>query len=167
MHLDTQRLVIRSFTAQDVPAYAALVADPEVMTSLGDGQPLEAASASSYVQQCISNEQRLGFARYALALQRTNTFIGFCGYAVINDDVDLGYRLAREHWGHGYALEAAQAVIAYGFDTLGLDAIVATAYTANRRSIRVIEQLGFAFERLDTLNGHDAMRYSMRRPVVV
>ena len=164
MRLESSRLVVRSFAISDVKNYSALVADPEVMKYLGDGLPLDEAKARAYVEKCIENEQTLGFARYALELRNTNEFIGFCGYALIDDYVDLGYRIARKHWGNGYASEAAQAVIKYGFERLGFEFIVAIAYAENKRSLQVIEKLGFEFQRMDKLNGYDAVRYSMRKP---
>ncbi len=111
MRLETRRLVIRSFATSDVTDYAALVADPEVMKYIGDGLAVDEAQARAYVENCIENEQTLGFARYALELGSTNEFIGICGYALIDDYVDFGYRIARKHWGNGYVGEAAQAVI--------------------------------------------------------
>ena len=164
MRLETPHLVVRSFTAGDVAAYAAVVADPKVMIYLGTGLPLDEAHAKAYIDKCIENERTLGFARYALDLRNTNEFIGFCGYALIDDCIDLGYRIASTHWGNGYAHEAAQAVIEYGFEHLGFQSIVAIAFSENRRSIRIIENLGFKFEGMNTMNGHDCLRYHLREP---
>jgi len=164
VRLETRRLVIRSFATGDVPDYTALVADPEVMKYIGDGSAVDVAQASAYVENCIENERTLGFARCALALRSTHEFIGICGYAPIDDYVDFGYRIARRYWGNGYVNEAAQAIIRYGFERLGFESIVAIAYSGNQRSIRVMEKLGFEYERPDTLNGHDAVRYRMRAP---
>jgi len=164
VRLETRRLVIRSFTTGDVPDYAALVADPEVMQYIGDGSAVDSAQARAYVENCIENQRTLGFARYALGLRSTNKFIGICGYAPIDDYVDFGYRIARKYWGNGYVGEAAQAIIKYGFERLGFDCIVAIAYIENERSVRVMKNLGFEFECPDTLNGHNAVRYRKRNP---
>ncbi len=166
MRLETRRLVIRSFAAGDVTDYAVLVADPEVMKYIGDGFAVDEAQARAYVEKCIENEQTLGFARYALELRSANEFIGICGYALIDEYVDFGYRIACKYWGNGYVSEAAQAIIKYGFERLGFESIVAIAYSENQRSIRVIKKLGFEFERPDTLNGHGAVRYCIRNPTL-
>ncbi len=166
MRLETRRLVIRSFAAGDVTDYAALVADPEVMKYIGDGFAVDELQARAYVEKCIENEQTLGFARYALELRSANEFIGICGYALIDEYVDFGYRIARKYWGNGYVSEAAQAIIKYGFERLGFESIVAIAYSENKGSIRVIKKLGFEFERPDTLNGHGAVRYCIRNPTL-
>ncbi len=163
MRLETPRLVVRSFAASDVAAYAALVAEPKVMKYLGTGLPHDEAQAKAYLDKCIENERTLGFARYALDLRISTEFIGFCGYALIDDYIDLGYRIASRHWGNGYAGEAAQAVIEYGFERLGFESIVAVASSENKRSIRVIEKLGFKFERMDTMYGQNCLRYCMRK----
>ncbi len=148
----------------DVTDYSALVADPEVMKYIGDGLAVDAPQARDYVENCIESERTLGFARYALELGKSNEFIGFCGYSLIDDYVDFGYRIARRNWGNGYVTEAAQAVIKYGFERLGFECIVAIAYSGNKRSLRVMKKLGFDDERPDTLNGHGAVRYCLRNP---
>ena len=164
MRLETCRLVIRSLATSDVTNYAALVADPEVMRYIGDGNVVDEAQARTYVENCIENERTVGFARYALELKSSSKFVGFCGYAPVDDYVDFGYRIARKYWGNGYVGEAAQAIIKYGFERLGFDCIVAIAYIENERSIRVMRKLGFEFESPDTLNGHNAVRYCKRNP---
>jgi len=105
----------------------------------------------------------LGYARYAVLLRAAGKLIGFSGFKLIDGNVDFGYRLAAEHWGSGYATEAGRAVIAYGFEQLGLKSIVATADMRNAGSIRVIEKLGFTFERTDGLSDHAAARYVLER----
>ena len=163
MHFETPRLVVRSFAPSDVAAYSALVADPKVMKYLGVGLPLDEAQAKGYVARCIENERTLGFARYALDLRSADEFIGFCGFALIDGYIDLGYRIASRHWGNGYAREAVQTVIEYGFERLGFESIVATVYIENKRSIRVLEKLGFEFERSDTTNEYECLRYCLRK----
>lgn len=164
MRLETPRLVVRSFTTGDVAAYAGIVADPKVMKYLGTGVTLDAAQAEAYVDKCIENERKAGFARYALELRSTDELMGFCGYASLDDDIDLGYRIASRHWGNGYAPEAARAIVEYGFDQLGFESIVAIAYSENQRSIRVMEKLGFEFERTMTINEQDCRRYRLPKP---
>ena len=163
MRIETPRLVIRSFTRSDIPDYAAIVADPAVMKYLGKGSPLSRGAADAYVEGCLRSERDLGYARYAVLLRAAGKLIGFSGFKLINGYVDFGYRLAAEHWGSGYATEAGRAVIAYGFEQLGLKSIVATADMRNAGSIRVIEKLGFTFERTDGFSDHAAARYVLER----
>ena len=69
--------------------------------------------------------------------------IGFCGFRDTGDGIDFGWRYAHEHWGKGYATEAATAVLAHGLETLSLEGIFAVSYEANVGSVRVIRKLGF------------------------
>ena len=78
-----------------------------------------------------------------------NEFIGFAGLKYLDDmdEVDLGYRFAKEYWGKGIATEAAKACVDYGFNKLGLSRIIAMVLPQNKGSIRVLEKLNFKFEK--------------------
>lgn len=152
MELYTDRLMIRSFTEQDIAPYAALVADPEVMRYLG--VPLDAAAAEFYVRDCIARDRSSGISRYAVLAKTNQQFYGFCGFKALTEDyggqvpqgerwIDFGWRYQRAVWRQGFGIEAAQAVYAYGRGALGLAAIEARAHRDNRGSLRIIEKLGF------------------------
>ncbi len=152
MELTTDRLVIRSFSPADVDAYAALVADPEVMRFLGE--PLDRQAARAYVLDCMRREQAGGISRYAVHGKADGSFYGFCGFKALTEDyggqvlkgspwIDFGWRYRREVWRRGYGFEAAAAVYAYGKEALGLDEIEARAHRDNLGSLRIIEKLGF------------------------
>jgi len=141
MHLETHRLLIRSFEREDIPAYAEIVADPRVTRYLGDGKPYSYEQAAAYVEDLIARDSTTGISRYAVLLG--DELIGFCGFKDLGDHIDFGWRYAHRYWGKGYATEAARAVLEYGVEILGLSGIVAVAYEANVGSVRVIEKLGF------------------------
>ncbi len=141
MRIETERLLIRSFAHGDIPRYAAIVADPRVTKHLRRWEPHSYEEARWYVEDCIAREAATGVARYALL--SGDELIGFCGFKVVGDEVDLGWRYAHAHWGRGYASEAAPAVLHYGSTALGLRGITAHAFEANVASVRVIEKLGF------------------------
>lgn len=112
MRLESDHLIIRSFTQGDVPAYARIVADPAVMRFLSrDGAPQTFESAAAYIGECIAHEQRVGYARYALELKGSGELIGFCGFKDLHGYVDLGWRIAQAHWNRGYTTEAAACVL--------------------------------------------------------
>jgi ribosomal-protein-alanine N-acetyltransferase len=96
-----------------------------------------------------------GWGLWAVEVAGGAPFIGFVGLAEPQFDahftpcVEVGWRLAREHWGHGYATEAARAVVACAFDQLELDEIVALTTSANVRSRRVMERLGMTHDPAD------------------
>ena len=95
------------------------------------------------LEDCIALDSGTGISRYAVLLD--DELIGFCGFKDCGDHIDLGWRYAQRHWGHGYATEAARAVLEYGIETLSLTRIKAVSYEDNVGSVRVIEKLGFEF----------------------
>ena len=144
--LATERLILRPWRDADLDPFAALNADPEVMAffpSLVTRD--ECAQLIARVQAHFARE---GFGLWALEVRGGAPFIGFCGIqrvpfeAPFTPAVEVGWRLARAHWGHGYATEAARAALAYGFGALALDEIVAFLVPDNRRSAAVCERLG-------------------------
>jgi RimJ/RimL family protein N-acetyltransferase len=149
--LTTERLVLRTWRPDDLPGFAALNQDPAVMEFLG-GQPLpreESDAIAAYANELWAT-QRIGLL--AVEGRDDGAFLGMCGLHVLHDwypdDVELAFRLARRHWGHGYASEAAAGWLAYGFDVLGLDRIISVTDRdpPNGRSIAVAERLGMVWD---------------------
>jgi RimJ/RimL family protein N-acetyltransferase len=142
----TPRLILRQWLPSDLPAYAALNADPEVRrfwpTLLTREQSDEQAEG---LQRHI---ERHGFGFWAVEVPGVAPFVGFTGLIRVAPSmpfapsVEIGWRLAREHWGKGYATEAAQASLIDGFGRLGLSEIVSYAVLGNAASFRVMERIG-------------------------
>jgi RimJ/RimL family protein N-acetyltransferase len=143
----TSRLRLRTFLPADLPLYHSLNADPKVYQHLG-GQPLSRAHSdeiAEWAQHCYAQE-RLGL----LAVERRadGQFLGMCGLhhqESFPDDVEVAWRFASEHWGHGYATEAATGWLDYGFDTLGLARVISMTDLDNTRSLAVMRRLGMHF----------------------
>lgn len=110
--------------------------------------PLSASESDALVDRISAHHEQYGFGFWAVELRATSAFIGFTGLAVPQWNapfapcVEIGWRLAREYWGYGYATEAAQAALAFGFDELKLEEIVAFTAAINERSQRVMRRLG-------------------------
>ena len=120
-------------------------ADPEVREHLGDLLTREQSDA--YVARFQAEFARRGYGWWAVEVRATGEFIGFAGLDEVDDGmpftgVEIGWRLARSAWGHGYATEAARAVLAHAFDTLGLDEVLAVTTATNLRSQAVMRRLG-------------------------
>ncbi len=120
-------------------------ADPEVREHLGDLLTRERSDAS--VARFQAEFDQRGYGWSAVEVQATGEFIGFAGLDQVDDGmpftgVEIGWRLARPAWGHGYASEAALAVLAHGFDTLGLPEILAVTTATNHRSQAVMRRIG-------------------------
>ena len=113
-----------------------------------------------YKKGAYSNDdQQWGFGSYAVMEQSSRAVIGYCGlffFADVNGqpEVEVGYRLARAKWGHGYATEAAQAVRDYAFQTLGITRLIAIIAPATHASLRVAHKLGIRCAQPDMFEGY-------------
>jgi RimJ/RimL family protein N-acetyltransferase len=139
--IETQRLILRRWRESDRAPYAAMMADPEVAYWLGG--TITAAQAQAQVERLIGSDDA-----WAVEHRGESAFIGSVGLSAVGEDIPLapaievGWRLARAAWGHGYATEAAAAVIHDGFARLGLEEIVAFTASTNLRSQAGMRRLG-------------------------
>ncbi|TDW93606.1 RimJ/RimL family protein N-acetyltransferase [Kribbella pratensis] len=162
----TERLVLRPFRESDLEPWAALNADPEVTQYLGPPMSREDSDRTARVINAFYEAQGFGF----LAVERRSdgVFLGACGLSKEQwypDDLEIGWRLAREYWGHGYATEAAASWLEHGFATMGLPRIIAVTDSPNERSIAVMRRLGMTFDHEAVLEDDgvpfDATVYSL------
>ncbi|MBI5813880.1 MAG: GNAT family N-acetyltransferase [Meiothermus silvanus] len=154
----TDRLLLRHLHLLDAQALYGVFGDPEVMR-FSEGGVQSREWVTLWLRSQLEHYARWGFGRYAVLERSRPEVIGYCGLAFHPDlggrpEVDLGYRLARRSWGHGYATEAARAVVAYAFDTLGLGRLVATIDPQNLASLRVAEKIGMRYEKDLMLEGY-------------
>lgn len=148
--IETDRLVLRRQTVDDAPFVLALMNDPDWLRYIGDRGVRTLADARAYILDgAVAMYDLHGFGLYLVERKEDRVPIGLCGLLQrpFLDDVDLGFALAREHRGQGFAGEAAAATVAYSRDALGLDRIAALVSPDNAASIRLLEGLGFTFDR--------------------
>ena len=143
--LRTERLILRPWRDSDRAPFAAINADPRVMEHFPKTSTREESDAG--VDRIVARMEQQGFGLWAVEVPGVAVFIGFIGLnpadAVLGRPVlEIGWRLAAEHWGHGYATEGARASLAHAFDVLGNDEVVSFAAAANQRSRHVMEKLG-------------------------
>jgi len=148
--LTTERLVLRPLRLDDVDALVELDADPEVMRYLTGGAPTPRSDIERDLPTWL--DVRAGVGRLAALVD--GRFIGWFalrppppGHIIggLPGDLELGYRIRRDAWGHGYATEGGRALVAHGFRTLDVPRIVATTMTVNLASRRVMEKVGLRF----------------------
>lgn len=157
MIAQTDRLLLRRLRAEDAAALEAVLGDAEVMRySMG---VLTQAEIFAWLREQVEGYARRGFGPWAVVLRQTGGLIGYCGLFQLPDvgglpAVEIGYRLARSSWGHGYATEAVCAVRDYAFASLGLTRLIALIDPANTASIRVAEKAGMVYERAILLPGY-------------
>jgi RimJ/RimL family protein N-acetyltransferase len=171
--LQTARLVLRQWRESDLAPFARMNADPEVMRHFPSVLTREQSDA--LVRRIATHFEKHGFGPWAVEVRDSGAFAGFTGLSIPAFDapftpcVEIGWRLAREHWGQGYATEAARASLAYGFDALGLEEIVSFAVRENRASRRVMEKLGMThdasedFDHPELPEGHALRRHVLYR----
>ncbi len=160
--IETDRLLLRSFTIHDVEAAYQMNLDPEITRYTGDGGVVSREEMERrIVQDVIGDYERHGFGRFAVEWKENQTFIGFAGLKYLPDvkKVDLGYRFLQSYWGQGIATEASQACIQFGFDQLQLQEIVAFIIPENAASLRVLEKLQFRFDGMLIEDGMEIHAY--------
>jgi RimJ/RimL family protein N-acetyltransferase len=169
----TERLLLRRWRDADLAPFAAMNADPRVMEHFP--AVLSRAESDGRVQRILAHFDRHGYAQWAVEIPGVAPFAGFIGLAVPGFDahftpcVEIGWRLAAEYWGLGYATEGARAALAFGFMELKLSEIVSFTVPANMRSRRVMERLGMThdprddFDHPSLADGHPLRRHVLYR----
>jgi RimJ/RimL family protein N-acetyltransferase len=171
--LRTKRLLLRRWRHDDLGPFAELNADPEVMRLFKSTLD---RSASDLLVETIEREfEERAFGLWAVEVFDEAPFIGFVGLhhavfaAPFTPAVEIGWRLARTYWGHGYATEGARAALAFGFERLSLPEIVSLTTPANTRSRAVMERLGMTrdpdddFDHQSFPEGHPLRRHVLYR----
>lgn len=169
----TERLLLRRWREEDREAFAALNADPAVMEHFP--APLSRAESDAFIDRIAPQLVERGWGLWALEVRATGAFIGFTGLAIprfearFTPAVEVGWRLARDAWGFGYATEAARAALAVGFEEAGLDEIVSFTAVGNTRSRRVMHRIGMTHDEADDFDhpglpeGHPLRRHVLYR----
>ena len=172
--LRTERLLMREWVAADREPFAALNADPVVMEHFPG--PMSREASDAFVDRIEVQWNSRGWGLWAVGVPDVAPFIGYVGlwpadYLPHGPQVEVGWRLARRYWGHGYATEAATRAVAVGFEEVGLDEIVSFTVPQNRRSRAVMERIGlvedpaasFDHPRVDAARNPDLVRHVFYR----
>lgn len=149
--LETDRLILRQLSVADSAFILELVNDPLWLRFIGDRGVHTREEAQDYILKGpVAMYARLGFGLYLVELKRTGLPLGICGLIKRDalEDVDLGFAFLPAYRAQGYAYESAAAVLAHGQSAFGLKRIVAITSPDNDRSARLLEKLGFTFEKV-------------------
>jgi ribosomal-protein-alanine N-acetyltransferase len=147
----TQRLILRRLTLEDAPFIHRLVNDPDWLRFIGDRGVRTIADAEAYLRNGpLRMYQTYGFGLYAVERSSDGTAMGLAGLVKRDTlpDFDLGFAFLPSCRGQGYAREAALAVLAEAREAFGLKRILAITSLDNARSMRLLESIGFRFERV-------------------
>jgi RimJ/RimL family protein N-acetyltransferase len=159
--VETERLTMRGFTNDDLDQLAAISADPEVTKWVGDEEGLSREDTWRRMAYWVGHWELRGFGQWALIERETGLLVGRAGLLEPEawPGVEVGWLVAREHWGRGFAPEAGRAAIEWGREELGLTHVISLIEDANERSARVAEKLGMTVEgRTKIVNGQYEVR---------
>ena len=160
--LETDRLILRTWTIEDAPKLFEICSDECVMRFIGTGKPYQSLEeAEKFLQWATKFQEENGFCRWAVLLKENYEIIGSCGFArpFGIDEIELGYLLARKFWGKGFASEAAGACLKYGFEKLGFREIIAMTDLENAVSQKVLEKIGFIKRSVEIFNNEKSLVY--------
>lgn len=171
--VETDRLILRNWLPSDYELFAKLTSDPRVMEFFP--ATLTRTESDANIKLIEEKIKKDGFCFWAAELKTNKEFIGFIGLnrpgfeTHFTPCVEIGWRLAFEHWGNGYAPEGANACLKYGFEKLGLKEIVSFTTVTNLKSRRVMEKIGMTYDPTDDFDhpkleeGHPLRRHVLYR----
>ena len=163
--LESERLIFRKFTLDDLPLLIEQRSDPEVNKFLGGPRLQNPEALSKRIRFYMSCYESHGFGSCAMLWRPTGEMIGSAGIQPLDgtDEIEVGYTMIKEYWGRGLGTEAARAWLTYGFTTAGLERIVAVAHTAHWASRHIMEKLGMKYEKESVHYGADCAYYAISK----
>jgi ribosomal-protein-alanine N-acetyltransferase len=166
--IETERLLLRTFTIDDAPLIYNLNLDPDVIRYTLDPMA-DIDKAKEVLEQVILPQYALyDHGRWAVHVKSDLEFIGWCGLKTRPEmnEVDLGYRFIKTAWGKGYATESAHASLNYAFEKLNCDRIVGRSLPANTDSVRVLEKIGMSYVGEEVIEGLLHKTYEAYNPFI-
>ena len=155
----TKRLILREFDLSDAQSLYELNANPDVLKYTGDHPFASIQEAVSFLDNYYDYSVN-GYGRWAVICKESDEFLGWCGLKLNEEEmIDLGFRFFQEYWGKGYATEAAEAALGYGFSQLNMHEIIGRASIENVASIKVLEKIGMRFWKYDRCEGINNAAY--------
>ncbi|HEY2354020.1 MAG TPA: GNAT family N-acetyltransferase [Gaiellaceae bacterium] len=175
--IETERLILRPPRLEDVDDFAVAYADPEVMRYLGDGSTATREEVAQVIERSLERWNANGMGLFAMESRETGRVVGRSGFLVWDSEgwtvanladagdraeIELGWMVARESWGRGYATEAALALREWAVAERGLTRLISLIRPGNMRSIRVAEKIGETFEREIVMTERPSLMYSLK-----
>jgi RimJ/RimL family protein N-acetyltransferase len=165
--VETARLRLRMFKHDDLADYQAQIyGDTEAMRYLPGGKPRPIEQTQAILTEFIDYWQSHNHGMWAVTLKDSGNFIGHCGLLYLKNgvDIELVYAYGKDYWGQGLGSEAAKATLRYGFETAGLERIVALAFPENVGSQRVMQKIDMKSEGItNRYYNADLALYSINR----
>jgi RimJ/RimL family protein N-acetyltransferase len=164
--LQTDRLLLRTWTLDDVEAAFCIYAHPEVVRFIGGKIDQTPADTRQRVLRRLADQEKFGLSLWAAIEKATGQLVGACGLKHLEGgpEIEVGYHLARHAWGKGYATEGTRACLRHGFGCLRLERIVGIVDPDNLASRHVLEKIGLTYEGMGHYYDTDVMVYAVWRP---
>ena len=167
--IETERLLLRLPRADDAPDLAAVYGDPEAVRYIGDGTTSTLADVEEAIPRWLARWEQWGVGFFSLERHEDRRVLGRSGFLrwdpetweVDGPETEIGWMLGQEHWGHGYATEAALALRDWALRERGLTRLISLIQHGNVRSVRVAEKLGERYERDVEVRGKPSWLYSV------
>lgn len=169
--IETERLRLRKPRPEDAPGLLEGLADPEAMRYIGDGSTTDLAGAEQAVDRWLERWQNWGIGMFVVERKEDARVLGRVGFLrwdpetweIGGSETEIGWGLAREHWGNGYAPEAACALRDWAFEERGVRRLISLIQHGNLASVRVAEKLGERLERDVEVRGLPTWLYALGR----
>ena len=163
--IESERLIFRQFTLDDLPTLIEQRSDPDVNKYLGGTKLQNPDALAKRIRFYISCYDDHGFGMSAMIWKSTGEVIGSAGLQPLDgtDEIEVGYSMIKKYWGKGIGTEAARAWLDHGFNHAGLDRIVAVAHTGNWASRHIMEKLGMKYEKSEFHYGSECAFYAISK----
>ena len=163
--LETERLLIRKFTIDDLPKLIELRSDEAVNKYLGGNRLQNPEAIEKRFRVYLDCYEKFGFGVCALVWKETGEMFGWSGLMPLENtgEIEVGYGMSKDFWGKGVGYECARAWLEYGFEKAGLERIVAVAQPENTGSWRIMEKLGMRYEKTEEHYGIDCKFYAITK----
>lgn len=161
---ETERLCFRKFTNDDADFIFAMRSDPEIMRYISNVQT-DRKESIVWIEKFENYWKKYNMGICAVLDKSTDQPIGWCGLMRLKDtdEIEVAYAIVKSAWGNGYATEAADRMLRYGFDDLKLERIVAIAYPENLASQQVMKKLGMTYVKTGEFFGEQLRQFAIER----
>ncbi len=163
--IETERLLLRRFTLDDLDALTLIRGDPDVMEYIGSGHPQTREQVQAILNLSILDWEKHGFGRWAVIYKEDKKLIGWCGLKFLDktSEIEIGCGIARLYWGKGIGTEAMAASIKHGFEELNVKCIAGVAMPENAGSRRMMEKVGMRYVKIAFYYGSSLAYYEILR----
>ncbi len=163
--IETERLTFRKLSPDDLPWLIELRAPDAVNRYLGGPAMQNEEALTTRMKFYLECYEKFGFGMCVMSLKSTGEPIGSSGLQPLEEtgEIEVGYNLAEKYWRQGFGYECGHAWLTYGFETAGLERIVAVAYPENKGSWRIMEKCGMHYEKTEEHYGSECVFYAISR----